>query len=121
MAINQAGDVNAVRLVLGLEANDADDRLLNWIWGMATQPCWELSAHLPQGELPFVGAAQLDLAACEFAVQLAEMGEALAPWMNAVSPTLWPSLIEEIDRRVLRPYGAGVALWWQDDPAHTNN
>jgi hypothetical protein len=103
------------RCVRGLEMDDPDDQLLNWLWAFVTEPSWVVSAHLPGNDLPASGQPQLDLAACEMAAALAEMREVLKPWMDSVSNTLADSVIAEIDERVLKPYGDGVEVWWQKE------
>ena len=102
------------RCLLGMDANDPDDRLLDWLWAMLTLPTWAVSAHLPQNDLPALGKPTLDLAACEMAALLAEAREVLRPWMDATSKTLAGSVLAEIDRQVLTPYAAGAYAWWDD-------
>jgi len=109
------------RCVRGLEADDPDDQLLNWLWAFLTEPSWAVSAHLPGNDLPASGKPYLDLAACEMAAALAEMREVLKPWMDSVSNTLADSVIAEIDERVLEPYGDGVEVWWQSEKRELNN
>lgn len=109
------------RCVRGLEANDPDDQLLNWLWAFLTEPSWTVSAHLPGNDLPASGQPTLDLAACEMAAQLAEMREVLKPWMDSVSNTLADSVIAEIDERLLEPYGNGAEVWWQNTSRELNN
>lgn len=109
------------RCLLGPDAEDQDDRLLDWVWSFLTEATWVVSAHLPGNDLPASGKPTLDLASCEMAALFAEMREALQPWMASVSNTLADSVIAEIDERVLTPYGAGEPVGWQGDPAHANN
>lgn len=109
------------RCVLGLDAEDPDDRLLDWFWAYLTEPTWAVSAHLPGHDLPASGRPTLDLASCEMAALMAEMREALKPWMDSVSGTLADSVIAEIDARVLGPYGAGIEVGWQSDTRDLNN
>lgn len=110
------------RCLAGLDEKDPDDRLLNWTWGMLTEPTWTVSAHLPGNDLPLLGRPHLDLASCEMAAFLAEMREALKPWMDSVSGTLSDSVIHAIDTLVLTPYAEGVDVWWQNKPhSHFNN
>lgn len=110
------------RCVLGLDAGDPDDRLLDWTWAFLTEPTWAASAHLPGMDLPASGKPTLDLASCEMAAQFAEMRECLKPWLDSVSATLADSIVHEIDARILTPYAQGVETWW-DKPARdrTNN
>lgn len=103
----------ANRLLRGIEA-DADDRLLNWLFAMTFEPTWVVSAHLPGMDLPLSGSPQLDLAATEFAMELAEASEVLSPWIDAQSSSLAKSIVNEIDRRVLKPFGDGAQVWWHD-------
>jgi hypothetical protein len=110
------------RCLAGLDPNDPDDRLLNWTWGMLTEPTWTVSAHLPDNDLPLLGRPHLDLASCEMAAFFAEMREVLKPWMDSVSGTLSDSVVRAIDALVLTPYAEGVDVWWQDKPhSHFNN
>lgn len=109
------------RCVLGLDAADPDDRLLDWFWAYLTEPTWVVSAHLPGNDLPASGKPYLDLASCEMAALMAEMRESLRPWMDSVSGTLADSVITEIDARVLGPYGAGAEVWWQSETRELNN
>lgn len=102
------------RCLRGLEDDDPDDRLLDWLWEFVTQPSWVVSAHLPGNDLPTSGDPQLDLAACEMAMEIAEMREALLPWMESISRTLAETIVREIDRRVLEPYANGAYVWWDD-------
>ncbi len=86
----------------GIDANDNDDLLMDWLWSMLNTPTWAVSAHLPGFELPEGGQHRLDLAACEQAAQLCrDAFEAARPWMDAQSVTLAKTVVYEIDRRVL--------------------
>ncbi len=101
------------RAMRGFEADDHDDRLVNWLYGLMYEPSWVVSAHLEPGmKLPVAGQAQLDLAACEMAALLAEAREVLGPWLDDVCPSLGLSIVAEIDRRVLDPLKQGVSPWW---------
>lgn len=104
------------RAVRGPDPADPDDRLLDWFWAFLHQPTWVVSAHLPGHDLPASGAPQLDLAACEMAMFMAEIREVLLPWITTVSGTLADSIIFEIDRRVLTPFGQGAEVWWHPSP-----
>jgi hypothetical protein len=104
------------RCLLGLDPRDPDDRLLDWLWAFLTAPTWAVSAHLPRHDLPALGRPALDLAACEMAALLAELREALRPWMDSVSGTLAGSVVAAVDAQVLTPYGEGCEVWWQDRP-----
>ncbi len=101
------GDLCVRRAVLGMDAQDNDDRLLDWLWSFLNQPTWVVSAHLPNRDLPAAGSAQLDLAATEMAAVMAETRELLLPWIIAQSGTLADSIIAEIDRRVIEPFVNG--------------
>ena len=102
------------RLLHGIDANDPDDTLLNWLWAMSTQPTWAVSAHLPGKDLPADDIA-MDLAACEMAADLAEIVETLGPWMDSVSETLKQRVLWEIDRRCLVPYAdPSTKCWWDN-------
>jgi hypothetical protein len=108
------------RCLLGVDPTDPDDTLLNWLWALLTLPTWVVSAHLPGNDLPDLAQPQFDLAACEMAALLAELRQALKPWMDSVSKTLADSIVTEIDRRVLRPFAEGAEVWW-DNPTHQIN
>ncbi len=106
----------------GIDANDPDDTLLNWLWSALNTPTWCVSNHLPKYDLPEAGKHRLDLAQCEMAVVLAETLEALKPWMETVSETLAKSIAYEIDRRVLTPFAEGITDdWWGRSASHINN
>ncbi|HLL89693.1 MAG TPA: heparinase II/III family protein, partial [Tepidisphaeraceae bacterium] len=105
------------RCMLGIDAKDPDDLLLDWLWAFLNHPTWVVSAHLPGNDLPAGGGPQLDLAACEMAGNFAELREALKPWMDSVSDTLADTIVYEIDRRVLAPFVNSDAAWWFD-PQH---
>ena len=110
------------RCLLGLDEKDPDDRLLNWMWSLLTEPTWTVSAHLPDNDLPLVGRPHLDLASCEMSAFFAEMRELLKPWMDSVSGTLADSVVRAVDAQVLTPYAEGIEVWWQDPPhTHCNN
>jgi hypothetical protein len=100
------------RALNGIEPHDADDRLTNWLWALATDPTWAVVAHLPGQTLPRPHDPVLDLAACEMAALLAELVEVLGPWMVSVSEALPEALLGEIDRRVIRPYERDPERWW---------
>lgn len=100
------------RCIKGLDPNDLDDRLLDWLWAFLMHPTWTVSAHLPNNDLPASARPVLDLASCEMAAVMAEMREGLKPWMDSVSGTLSDSVVYEIDRRVLTPYAEGFEVWW---------
>lgn len=104
------------RCTLGLEDADPDDRLLDWLWAALSASSWTVAAHLPGHGLPDLGKPTLDLVACETAALLGELLETLRPWLARTSSALEPSIVAELDRRVLGPYSAGIHLWWQDEP-----
>lgn len=108
------------RCLKGLDPDDPDDRLLDWLWSLLTLPTWVVSAHLPGNDLPDLASPTLDLASCEMAAFMAELRQALKPWMDSVSGTLAGSIVTEIDRRILQPYADGVEVWW-DNPARGMN
>lgn len=109
------------RALRGLEDDDADDRLLNWLWAALHEPTWTVSAHLPGNDLPASGEPVLDLASCEMALNFAEMREVMKPWLDSVSDTLADSMLWEIDTRILTPYGEGLEVWWQSSRERCNN
>ncbi len=109
------------RCQLGLDPADTDDRLLDWLWSMLTEPTWAVSAHLPGNDLPSTSRPVLDLAACEMAAFMAELRQALKPWIDSVSATLADSIVAEIDRRILQPYGDGSKEWWDNPAGQINN
>lgn len=104
------------RLLKGIDASDADDRLLNWTFAFIYEPTWTASAHLPNNDLPLSGTGQLDLAGCEAAGELAEALEVLRPWIDSNSQTLGDTIIREIDRRVLTPI-MNESPWWANEHA----
>lgn len=108
------------RLLLGLDENDLDDKLLDWTWAHLTQATWTVSAHLPDKDLPAGGLPVLDLASCERSMQFAEMREVLLPWIESVSGVLAERIVYEIDTRILTPYAEGVRVWW-DEREFSNN
>lgn len=108
------------RLRRGIEADDNDDTLMNWLWATVTEPTWVMSAHLPGNDLPDTRAPQFDLAACEMVSFLAEFRETLGGWIAAQSDTLGDTIIAELDRRLLTPYGEGLPMHWQDGPNFLN-
>lgn len=111
------------RCLLGIDAADPDDRLLDWLFAFATHPTWAVSAHLPGNDLPIAGAPRLDLAATEMAGVLAETVEVLRPWIDSASQTLATSIIHEIDQRVLEPFVHNRNPSWaiEDELDHRNN
>ncbi len=109
------------RCLDGINPDDPDDRLLDYLWAYLTHPTWTVSAHLPKNDLPASGTPTLDLASCEMAGNFAEIREALKPWMDQQSGTLADSIIEEIDRRVLTPFGRGDFIGWADREARYLN
>ena len=40
---SRLADLALRRCLLGLEADDPDDRLLNWFWAFLTEPSWTVS------------------------------------------------------------------------------
>ncbi len=113
----------AERLLKGNQphVDSSADRLLNWIFALAYEPTWVVSAHLPNSDLPTSGEGQLDLAACEMAGELAETLELLSPWIAHHSSTLAKSIISEIDRRTLVPILTTMPWWADPQKPHTNN
>lgn len=108
----------AVRRCLLGDADD--DLLLDTLWAQLTEPTWCHAAHLGTN-LPQLGTPVLDLMACEQAAFFAEMIELLGPWLERQSPTLIPSIVAQVDRLVLAPFGAGVELRWDRDVPGINN
>jgi hypothetical protein len=102
------------RCIAGIDDADRDDRLLNWVFDYTFEPTWVVSAHLPKFDLPLAGEAQLDLAATEMAMELAETRELLLPWLRQQSDTLDRSIVREIDRRCLTPFAKGAMPFWAD-------
>lgn len=116
------GELAAARLIKGIDANDPDDRLLNWIYGSTFEPTWTVSAHSPKNDLPLSGAGQLDLAGCEHAGSLAELAQCLKPWIDQQSQTLVQSMLNEIDRRVVTPAQTDTReFWMKTDGSSINN
>ncbi len=109
------------RCLLGMDPKDSDDRLLNWLWALATESTWTVSAHLPEKDLPAFGERTMDLAACMMAAQMAETREILKPWMDSISGTLADRVACEVESRVLIPYGEGREVWWQSDKKRSSN
>ena len=110
------------RAMLGVDLEDRDDRLLNWLWAVATDASWSLANHRSRGDLPEIGSRQssLDLNSCEMAAYLAEFLETMRPWVDAQSDTLAESLLTLIDERILSPFASGEPVWWEE-PARINN
>ena len=108
------------RCALGIDQADADDRLVDWLWGHLNQPTWAVVAHLSPRELPRLDTQTLDLASCEMAMFFAETLEVLGPWIQSVSGTLAGSILHEIDRRVLTPYARGQSVWWDGSGERTD-
>lgn len=123
----QTGRVNLAYLALhrlfsGIDANEPDDRLLNWLYSSTYEPTWVVSAHLPRNDLQLSGAAQLDLAACEQAGNLAEIAHCLKPWIDLQTQTLFKSVLNEIDRRVVTPAETDTReFWMRTDGVAINN
>lgn len=110
------------RAMLGVDLADRDDRLLDWLWAMATDASWSLANHRSRGDLPEMGSRQfsLDLNSCEVAAFLAEFLEVMRPWIDAQSDTLAESLRTLIDERILTPFADGEPVWWEQ-PERINN
>lgn len=108
-----------LRAIDGRTEAGIDDALLDLLWAILTCPTWVVSAHLPDNDLPMLAAPQLDLAACETAMSLAETLELLRPWIAAQSSTLAANIVQEIDRRVLQPFVETTPKWCH--PAYTWN
>lgn len=116
------GMLAANRLFKGIEPNDPDDRLLNWLYAYTFEPTWMVSAHSPGNDLPLSGAGQLDLAGCEQAGSLAELAQSLKPWIDGQSQTLVQSILNEIDRRVVTPAETETRQFWtKTDGSPINN
>lgn len=115
------GHLVVQRCIDGDIGSGVDDTLLDWLWSFLTAPTWVVSAHIPGNELPFTGGPQLDLAACEMAANLAESLEMLKPWIDNQSCNLAPSIVYEIDRRVLKPFVDVESQWWYDPATAHNN
>ncbi len=99
------------RGMLGPEGDD--DRLLDWYWQVAHQAAWTMSPHLGGG-LPRCDRPVIDLGAAMIALYLAEGLEVLAPWLREQAPGFIESVVAAIDRNVVGPYGAGVAVGWEE-------
>lgn len=97
-----------------------DDLLLDTLWAQFTEPTWCHAAHLGS-DLPQLGKPVLDLMACEQAALFAELIELLGPWLERQSPTVIPSLVDQIDRLVLGPFGDGAPQRWDRDEPGINN
>ncbi|MBA3710072.1 MAG: heparinase II/III family protein [Planctomycetes bacterium] len=109
------------RCVRGLDPADRDDRLLDWLWAYLSAPTWVAAAHIADHDLPSAAYVKPDLAACEMAATLAELREVMKPWMDSFSSTLADSIITEIDRKVLTPYGDGAYVHWQSPTSVMSN
>ncbi|MFT3786075.1 MAG: heparinase II/III family protein [Tepidisphaeraceae bacterium] len=96
----------------GVDPNDADDRLLNWLFDLTYEPSWVVSAHLPKNDLILSGTAQFDLSATELMAGLAEGRWLALPWLTQQTQTLDASIVTEIDRRTLTPFGNGQEEKW---------
>lgn len=102
---------------------DRDERLLDWLWSFAMEPIWTVSAHVPGRTLPDLSRGILDLASTEMAAFLAETVEVLGPWMDSISPQLAPSILHEIERKILRPFVGNFqhSGWANLDNPHISN
>jgi hypothetical protein len=110
------------RCLLGIDPNDPDDRLLDWLWGYTHHFSWCVSQHLQDMQLPAPYQAWLDRAATEMCALLAEAREILLPWINEVAPALGEAIIHEIDHRVLDHFVAGrMCDNWTPPTGHINN
>ncbi len=116
------GNLAAHRLLKGIDPNDVDDRLLNWIYAYTYEPSWVVSAHLAKNDLQLSGAGQLDLAGCEQAGSLAELAQSLKPWIDTQTQTLVQSILNEVDRRVVTPAETDKReFWMKTDGTPINN
>lgn len=102
------------RLVLRRLVNgpDADDQLLNWLWDIATQPSWTPAAHTPGRTVPLSDQPVIELVSCDMAMLLAETREVLLPWLDSQSKQLSQSIVREVERRIVKPFGEGAYVWW---------
>lgn len=107
-------------LVGGELRSGDDDRLLDTLWAQVTEPSWTHQAHVGPRDLPPHDRPGLDLMATEQAAFTAELIELLGPWLAVQSDTLIATMVAAIDRQVLTPFGAGLAVGWDRD-APTNN
>ena len=108
------------RAMRGLDPNDPDDTLLNWLWASLTEPGWSYANMCFWRELPPAGGVSIDLQSCEMAAMMAETLEILRPWVDSVSTTLAATIIKNIDDRVVVPWGEGHRCVW-DHPEGINN
>ena len=110
------------RAMRGVDPADHDDRLLDWLWAVATDASWSQANHRSRGDLPEIGSRQIsiDLNSCDMAAYLAEFLEILRPWVDAQSDTLAESLLTLIDERVLSPFAQGEPVFWER-PERINN
>jgi hypothetical protein len=111
------------RCLKGIEKDDRDERLLDWLWSFTTEPIWTVSAHVPGRSIPDLSRGMLDLASTEMAALLAETVEVLQPWMDTISPQLAPSILHEIERKILIPFVGNFQQfgWANLDNPHVNN
>lgn len=111
------------RCLKGIDPADRDTRLLDWLWAFTNEATWAASAHVP-GRLADLSRPVLDLASTELAALLAEATEVLQPWMDSISPHFAPSILHEIDRRILAPFANGSGFnagWANRDNPHMSN
>lgn len=95
-----------------LEGPRDDDRLLNWLWDVATQPSWTPAAHTPGRTVPRSDQHVIELVSCDMAMLLAEVADALRPWLAAQCKPLAETLPLEVERRIVKPFGDGAEAWW---------
>jgi hypothetical protein len=110
------------RCLKGIDPDDRDERLLDWLWSFTHEATWTVSAHVPGGGLPDLARQIMDLASTEMAALLAETVEVLKPWMETISPKLAPAILNEIDRRIIAPFETYAEdFWWANPERDVNN
>jgi hypothetical protein len=111
--------LSALVLSRALLGDGPDQRLVDWLWGIATEPSWAHSAHIKG--LPRLDQPCLDLGTCCTAVLLAEAAELLQPWLQRSCPALIGTLCERIAHHALSQFASASPLLWWEQPDRALN
>lgn len=95
-------------------------RLFNWLYDLTFARSWSAPVHLPHRGERTPDERSIELGSCAQGILLALTVRMLESWIRQQSETFFQSILDEIEHRLVRPFGNGAEVWWHPQPTPDN-
>lgn len=99
-----------------LHQHSRNPRLFNWLYDLTFARSWSAPIHLPNRGARSPDELSIELGSCAQGFLLALTSQLLESWIRQQSETFYQSILDEIERRLVRPFGNGAEVWWHPQP-----